>query len=208
MKRDFLEGLGLEKEVIDKILDANSADIGKEKAKADTLKDDLATAQQTIADREKDLETLKKSAGDADGIQAQLDELKAKYDKETSEYQAQIAERDYSGAVARAIADKAIKFSSKAAERAFIADLKANRLEVKDGALVGFGEYLGKVKESDPDSFAPDKPKPSFAPPAGNGGEQGKPLTIAEQLAKNLGAAAAQRDKAANEVISKYTGGN
>lgn len=34
MKRDFLEGLGLEKDVVDKILDENSRDIGREKQKA------------------------------------------------------------------------------------------------------------------------------------------------------------------------------
>ncbi len=39
MKREFLENLGLEKEMIDKIMDENGKDINAEKAKA-TAKDD------------------------------------------------------------------------------------------------------------------------------------------------------------------------
>lgn len=35
MKREFLEALGIEKETIDKILDENSRDIGREKQKVD-----------------------------------------------------------------------------------------------------------------------------------------------------------------------------
>ena len=41
MTRKFLEDLGLEKEVVDKILDENSADIGKEIAKTTSAKTNL-----------------------------------------------------------------------------------------------------------------------------------------------------------------------
>lgn len=48
MKRKFLEDLGLEKETIDKILDENSADIGKVKGELDTAKNDLKEAQDAL----------------------------------------------------------------------------------------------------------------------------------------------------------------
>ena len=60
MKRDFLEGLGLEKEAIDKILDENSRDIGREKAKADQAKEELATAKTELAERTTELADLKR----------------------------------------------------------------------------------------------------------------------------------------------------
>ena len=79
MKRDFLEALGLDKETVDKVLDENSKDIGREKQKLDQVKADLATAQEQLAQRDKDIEELKKSAGDVDGIKQQLADLQAKY---------------------------------------------------------------------------------------------------------------------------------
>lgn len=170
MKRDFLEALGLDKETVDKVLDENSKDIGREKQKLDQVKADLSTAQEQLAQRDKDIEELKKSAGDVDGIKQQLADLQAKYTTETEQYQKQIADRDYADAVNRAIADKGVKFSSKAAEKAFIADLTANRLTVKEGVLDGFEAYLKAQQDSDPTAFQSDKPAPTFVKPVGPGG--------------------------------------
>lgn len=170
MKREFLEGLGLDKETVDKILDENSRDIGREKQKADQAKEDLAAAQKSLADRDKDIEELKKTSGDAEGIRKQLEELQGKYTKETDDYKAQLAGRDYSDAITRVIHDKGIKFSSKAAERAYIADLKGKHLELKDGVFSGFDEWHKAQTEADPTAFQTGKPAPSFAKPVGSGG--------------------------------------
>lgn len=170
MKRDFLEGLGLEKDTVDKILDENSRDIGREKQKADQAKEDLATAQQQLADRDKDIAELQKSSGDAEGIRKQLEELQGKYTKETEAYKAQLADRDYSDAMTRTISAKGIKFSSKAAEKAYLADLKAKGLELKDGELTGFDEWHKTQMAADPTAFQADKPTPRFVNPVGTGG--------------------------------------
>lgn len=170
MKREFLEGLGLEKEAIDSILDENSRDIGRWKQRAETAEADKAAVEQQLADRDKDMEALKQSAADADGVKRQLEDLQAKYSAETEQYKTQLADRDYTDAVARAIAEQGVKFSSKAAEKAFLADLKANRLEMKDGGLVGFEDYHKAQVEADPAAFQTDKPAPAFAKPVGPGG--------------------------------------
>ena len=65
MKREFLEGLGLDKETVDKILAENNDDLEREKVKTTQAKTDLADAQKQLADRDKDLEQLKAAAGDA-----------------------------------------------------------------------------------------------------------------------------------------------
>lgn len=170
MKRDFLEALGLDKETVDKVLDENSKDIGREKQKLDQAKSDLATAQEQLAQRDKDIEELKKSAGDVDAVKKQLEDLQAKYTTETEQYQKQIADRDYSDAVNRAIADKGVKFSSKAAEKAFISDLNDKRLTIKEGVLEGFEDYLKAQQTSDPTAFQSEKPAPTFVKPVGPGG--------------------------------------
>lgn len=167
MKREFLEGLGLEKEAIDRILDENSKDIGREKQKADTAREDADTLRAQLADRDKDIEALK--ALDADGLKKQLDELQTKYNTETEQYKTQLSDRDYSDALTRAISGANIKFSSKAAEKSFIADLKANRLEMENGDLKGFADYHKAQLEADPTAFQSDTKPPVFTKNIGPG---------------------------------------
>ena len=78
MKREYLKELGLEDEIIDKVLTENGKDIEREKGKAEAAKADTENLKTQLADRDKDLEELKKNAGSADEIKARMDELKAK----------------------------------------------------------------------------------------------------------------------------------
>lgn len=204
MKRDFLEGLGLDKETVDKIMAENGADLEREKAKTTQAKADLADAQQQLADRNKDLEQLKATAGDAEASKKALEELQAKYSAETEQYKAQIAERDYADAISRAISGKGLKFSSKSAQRAFEAELKAKKLELKDGELTGLDDFIKSQREADPDAFAPDKPAPRIVAAIGNGGTPPEhvPTNIAQ--AREMGAARAAASKASSDVMKNY----
>lgn len=186
MTREFLKNLGLDDAAIDNILNENMADIGKEKAKTTTAKADLADAQGKLTAAQSELETAKKAGGDAADIQKQLTDLQAKYDKDTGDLRTQLADRDYSDAIGKAITGKGLKFSSKSAERAFTAALKEKKLELKDGELTGLDDFIKAQKDADPDAFAPDKPAPRFATGSGSGsghGEPPKPISRAAQLA-------------------------
>lgn len=174
MNRKFLEEIGIEKDTIDKILDENSKDIGREKAKIDQLKGDLTKAQEQLAQRDKDLEEIKKSSADAEGVKKQLEELQGKYTTETEAYKAQIADRDYSDAINHAIAEAGVKFSSKSAEKAYISELKTKKLEVKDGKLIGFTDFHKAQVSADPTAFENNDADPKFANKTGTGG---KPTT-------------------------------
>lgn len=185
MTREFLKNLGLEDAAIDSILDENMQDIGKEKAKTTAAKADLADAQGKLSAAQTELEGLKKANGDIAAVQQQLTDLQAKYDKDTGELKGQLAGRDYSDAITRAITGKALKFSSKSAERAFTAALKEKKLELKDGELTGLDEFIKAQKEADPEAFAPDKAQPRIVGPMGVGGNGAppKPVSRAAQLA-------------------------
>lgn len=185
MKRDFLEGLGLEKETVDKIMAENGADLEREKAKTTAAKADLADAQGKLTAAQTELEGLKKSNGDIAAIQQQLTDLRVKYDKDTGDLMGQIADRDYSDAITRAISSKNLKFSSKSAERAFTAALKEKKLELKDGELTGLDDFIKAQKEADPDAFSPDKAPPRIVGPMGGGGNGAppQPVSRAAQLA-------------------------
>lgn len=185
MTRDFLKSLGLEDAAIDSILNENMQDIGKEKAKTTAAKAELADAQGKLSTAQTELEGLKKANGDIAAVQQQLTDLQAKYDKDTGDLKGQLADRDYSDAITRAISGKALKFSSKSAERAFTAALKEKKLELKDGELTGLDDFIKAQKEADPDAFAPDKAPPRIVGPMGGGGNGAppKPVSRAAQLA-------------------------
>lgn len=210
MTREFLKNMGLEDAAIDSILNENMQDIGKEKAKTNAAKADLADAQVKLTAAQTELEGLKKANGDIAAVQQQLTDLQAKYDKDTGDLKGQLEDRDYSDAITRAIAGKALKFSSKSAERAFTAALKEKKLELKDGELTGLDDFIKAQKKADPDAFAPDKAPPRIVGPMGGGGNgapEAAPETVAEQLAQHIGKSSAEIGKAANNIISMYTGG-
>ena len=209
MTREFLKNLGLEDSVIDKILAENTQDVNQEKAQTTTAQTALAEAQGTASE---ELEKLKNAGGDGDaaGIKKQLSELQEKYKTDIAERDAKLADRDYSDAITRAISGRALKFSSKAAERDFIARVKEKKLELTDGELTGLDDFIKAQREADPDAFAPDKAPPRFI--TGGGGGHGAPggggtKTPAELMAEAIGKANAESGKAANDIISAYTGG-
>ncbi len=204
MKRDFLEGLGLEKETIDKIMAENGADLEREKAKTTQAKADLTDVQAQLSQRDADLKALQKTAGDSEEIQKQLNELQEKYTTETEQYKAQIAERDYADAITRSISTKSLKFSSKSAEKAFISSVKEKKLELKDGELQGLDDFIKAQKEADPDAFAPEKPPARVVSGSGSGGEPPKDIPANVAQAKEMGAAKAASMKASNDVLQNY----
>ena len=81
MKKEFLKGLGLEDEVIDKIFAENGKDVNAVKAEVDSLKKDLDTANNKIADYEKEIGTLKESIGNTEEMQKKIDTLQASIDE-------------------------------------------------------------------------------------------------------------------------------
>lgn len=207
MKRDFLEALGLEKETVDKIMAENGADLEREKAKTTAARADLADAQGKLSAAQTELEGLKKAGGDVAAVQQQLTDLQTKYNKDTGDLRAQLADRDYTEAVGRAIAGKGLKFSSKSAERAFKAALKEQKLELKDGELTGLDDFIKAQREADPEAFAPDKAPPRFATGSGSGGGHGEPpehIPANVARAKEIGAARAANGKATSDVLSHY----
>ena len=167
MKREFLVGLGLEKEVIDKIMAVHGADM-------EQSKDTIAEYARKLGEANDKISTLEKASGDAGEIQKKLEDLQQKYDTDTQALQGQLNDRDYVDAISRSIAGanggKGVKFSSKGAERAFRDALMKDRKEIKDGLLEGFDDYLTAQKDSDPGQFLPDKQMPKIIFPSGSGG--------------------------------------
>lgn len=157
MQRNFLEGKGLNKELIDEILDENSKDIGKAKGDLDNIKKQLDQAKQDLADRDKQLNDLKSKTGDNDELKKQIEKLQADNKAAKEAHDAEIKALKISAAVDAALS--ASKAKNNTAVKALLADLdKAELLE--DGTVKGLSDQIKKLKESEDTKFlfAEDKP--------------------------------------------------
>lgn len=197
MTKDFLEKLGIESEAIEKILAENQKDTAKEAAKTNAAKEQLTAAQD-------ELDTLKKCIGDAAAIQKQYDEAKAKYEADIAELGAKLAARDYDDAIRAAVSAQKLKFTSRAAERDFYSQAREKKMDLKDGALTGFDDFLKAQQEADPYAFASDKPAPRFMGPTGTGGAPSATLPPNVQQAKEMAEARANTTKAANDTLKSF----
>ena len=119
-------------------------------------------------------------------VSAELEKLKATPDKST-ELQSKIDGRVYDDAITEALTKAGVEFTSGSAKKNFVSELKAAKLELKDGAITGFDDFLNKQKEADKDAFKvtdPD-PKPKFLgdPGSKSGGDD---LGFAARAAKRF----------------------
>ena len=110
-------------------------------------------------------ETLKTFDGvDVDKLNSEIKRYKEEAEKAKTEFDAQIAKRDYTDAITKAV--EGIKFSSNSAKKAFMAELEADPLKIKNGNLIGFDDFVKSYKETDSEAFVEDtKPKANFTEP-------------------------------------------
>ena len=159
----------------------------------------ISTLNTTISNRDKDLKDLKaqlETAAQNDGADKQaLDKLTAdmsalqeKYNADTKAYKAQLAEQSYDFAVKEYA--NSIEFSSAAAKRDFIGQLKNAGLKMDGNMILGADDFRMKYQEANSDAFPvktdpvptePEKPLPKFVEPTGTP-EGGKKFSLSELM--------------------------
>lgn len=147
MKTEELKALGLNDDQVQKVFDMNGTEINDLKQQITTLTAERDTARNNLSDANKKLEGYDP-------------EWKNKAEKAENDAKAQVAamQQDFAAQTAAA----GVKFSSESAKRAFLSDLKAKKLPLQDGKLLGFEDYLKSYRESYPDAFAPEKAAPTI----------------------------------------------
>lgn len=146
MKTEDLKALGLNDDQVQKVFAMNGTDMNDLKQQVTTLTTERDAARTQLGEANKKLEGYDP-------------EWRTKAEKAESDAKAQVEElqKDFAAQTAAA----GIKFSSESAKRAFLSDLKAKKLILQDGKLLGFEDYLKSYRESDPDAFAPEKATPT-----------------------------------------------
>lgn len=151
MKAEFLKGLGLEQDVVDKIMAENGKDVAAEQAKTtkaegerDNYKDQLATATES-------LEKLKDV--DPAAMQSEIENLNKQLKDKDEEYAAKEADRIFSDTV-----KEAIKSAGGRNEKAVMAMLDMDALKASKNQSEDIKKALEAVKESDAYLFGSDEP--------------------------------------------------
>lgn len=140
MERSFLEGLNLEKYVIDQIMAENGKDINREKSKADALKTQLDEARQTL----KGFEGVNVSE-----LQGKVAQLTADLAAKESEYQGRIAEMEFD-----AVIDEAIRGSKARNAKAVRALLDLGALRTSKNQKEDIAAAIEAVKKENDYLFA------------------------------------------------------
>lgn len=120
--------------------------IGKVETERDNWKSKAETAE----------ETLKKFDGvDPETMQTELNTWKQKAETAEKDYEQKIYERDFSDALKTEL--ESVKFSSDAAKRAVMAEIKESGLKLKDGKILGLSDLIGQIKEKDASAFVDEQ---------------------------------------------------
>lgn len=153
MKREFLEGLGLEKEAIDKIMAEHGKTVESHKTKAAGLQSSIDDLTGQLAQRDKDLKTLKKQAEGSEGLQTQLADLQKKYDTDKKDYETKIKDTQLSSALKLAL-------NGKVHDTDLVAGLiDKSTIELgEDGNVTkGLDEQIQTLQESKSFLFVPEE---------------------------------------------------
>ena len=156
MKRNFLEDLGLEKEVVDKIMAENGKDIENAKANYDELKAELKTANATIADRDNQLKELKDSAKGNEDLTAKIAELEKQNKDEAKNHKAEIESLKINNAIDKALAT--FKAKTPKAVKAML-DMENIKFD-EDGKVTGIDEQLKALIEAEDTKYLFNDNKP------------------------------------------------
>lgn len=152
MKTEELKAQGLTEEQISFVMAENGKDLKKLQKENDNLSADRDTWKEKAEAAET---TLKGFEGvDLETMQKELSDWKQKATEAEKSAQAQLYERDFADALKTEF--EGIKFSSEAAKRAIMAEVKEAGLKLKDGKILGLNDLLSQMKEKDASAFVDD----------------------------------------------------
>lgn len=157
----------------------------------------ISTLNDTISNRDKDLKALKaqlEEAANADGadkealekLTADMASLQEKYTSDMKAYKKQLEEQSYEFAVKEYA--NGIEFSSTAAKRDFVNQMRNAGLKMENGKILGADDYREMYASENADAFTvhtepapePETPLPKFVEPTG--APAGKKLSLTELM--------------------------
>ncbi len=152
MKKEDFIALGISPELAAKAAEASGRELEGyvPKDQLDTASSENKALKQSIADRDKQLETLKASAGDNEELKKQIETMKQQNADREKAHQAELAQLKLDHAIDAALAAAGAK-NAKAVKA--LLDVSKVKLG-EDGKLTGWEEQIKAVQKSDSYLFA------------------------------------------------------
>lgn len=141
MKREFLEGLELDKEVIDSIMKEHGKTVNDTKGSLATIEQENETLKEQLTQRDTDIKELQSQTGNSEELQTKLDELTTTYEADKQALSAKLEETKLNHGVEMALKDSGAK--NLKAVRAL---LDFDTIKLTDEGLQGLSEQLESVK--------------------------------------------------------------
>lgn len=167
--KELLKKAGIEEGKLDSVI----ADINKELPKYFIPKDkynEVAEAKKKletdIAERDKQLEDLKKAAGSNEELKKQIEALQAENKKAADEWQAKMAQMQLDFAI-----EKALTAAKAKNPKAVKALLDLEKVKLDGDKLLGLDDQLKAIQQSDPYLFGDVKIGDGTNPPGAGTGE-------------------------------------
>lgn len=149
MKRSMLEQYELSKEQIDEIMRANGEDIENANQKTQQITKERDDLKEQIRERDRQLETLKKSTGDTEALKAQIEELQVANKEQSQKSADEIKSLKIDYAV-----DKALGLARAKNAKAVRALLDLTKAELSDdGSIKGLSEQIETLKSAEDSKF-------------------------------------------------------
>lgn len=189
MKRDFLKNLGIEdKDVIDKILDENSSDIGRAKGELQTYKDKVTELEKDISTKDTRISELEKANEEVTTLKDQVTTLQADKTKLQGDLDTKLTTLQKNHAIENSVRDAKAKNV-----KAVMALLDMEKITYADGKLDGLSTQLESLTKDEGTSFLfGEAGNPSGTQPGNPSGGNNNPPTaktfseaIANALNKN-----------------------
>jgi len=162
MKRDFLKGLELTDEVIDKIMAEYGKSVEAEKAKVTTAQTELDGLKKQLTDANAAIESFKKL--DPEALQKAVDEWKVKAETAQTEAEKQIAQLKFDHALDGALAGAKAKNAAAVKALLKLDDLKLS----EDGSVSGLKDQLEKIQVENDYLFESGTPNPKIVTKSNN----------------------------------------
>ena len=172
MKRKFLEDLGLDKDIVDQIMQENGNDINKAKSDYEDVKAQLETANNTIKERDKQIEKLKEVDGEK--LKEEITKLQKLNKEAEKKYLDDLKELKLNNAIKLAIHDKV--FNEDMAAGLFD---KSKLILNDDGSVIGIDEQYENIKKDNAFLFKTNEVKNNYNPSIG---ESTKNMSLEEAM--------------------------
>ena len=191
MKRDFLKNLGIEdKDIIDKIMDENSADIGRAKGELQTFKDKVTELEGKLTTKDAEISTLRTQVGDTTTLNNKITQLETDKANLTNQLNTEVNNLKKAHAI-----EGELRNAKAKSLKSVMAHLDMDKITFENDQLTGLTEQLDALKSGEDTSFLFGEAQPA-APSGthintpvntGNGGNPPTSKTFADAVAKALG---------------------